>query len=114
MQEHGRDCDNQKISILDLYESMWLIDVQKGCIVGTDDMKGSRTYVTLPYTWGQAKNNQAVGGGFSRLRQDHALFTGEIADQIPRTIYDAIGIAKVLGEQFPGWIVYASSKKLSS
>jgi hypothetical protein len=100
MQEHGTDCDEHKISILESSQPMWLIDVQKGCIVGTDDMKRSRTYIALSYTWGQAKNYQAMKSNFSHLQQDHALFTGEIADQIPRTIHDAIGVAKVLGEQF--------------
>jgi hypothetical protein len=100
MHEHGADCDKHKLSAMERAQPLWLIDVEKGCIVAGNDGKGSRIYITLSYTWGQTKNYRAMKSNFNHLQQYHSLFTGDIADQIPRAIRDAVGVVKVLGERF--------------
>lgn len=100
IEDHGDVCDQHKISNLESTRPLRLIDVRRGCIVSTEEGAPLDNYVTLSYTWGQTKNFVALKSNFEDLRKPGVLLDGDIAEQLPRTIRDAIAIVRLLGEKY--------------
>ncbi|TGO36290.1 hypothetical protein BHYA_0129g00110 [Botrytis hyacinthi] len=100
IEDHGDACHQHKISNLESTSPLRLIDVENGCIVSTEEEESVENYVTLSYTWGQTKNFVALKSNFEDLRQPGVLLNGDIAEQIPQTIRDAIAIVGLLGGKY--------------
>lgn len=100
IEDHGDACHQHKISNLESTRPLRLIDVESGYIVSTEEEEIVDNYVTLSYTWGQTKNFVALKSNFEYLRQPGVLLNGDIAEQIPKTIRDAIAIVRLLGEKY--------------
>ncbi|KAI1740996.1 HET-domain-containing protein [Xylaria scruposa] len=97
-QEHGSKCAEYKIRGLGTVRPEWLIDTIRGCISPSGGQP--RRYVALSYTWGQVKMFLALKSNIEELQRPGVLLSGPIADQIPKTIRDAIGIARCLRVPF--------------
>lgn len=94
--EHGSRCDKPALGAEAPFHPSWLIDVVQGCIVPCEDE--NPRFLTLSYTWGQAKNFLTRKGNIEDVRKPGALVSGCIAANIPETIRNAIALTKVLGE----------------
>ncbi|KAI3329073.1 HET-domain-containing protein [Xylariaceae sp. AK1471] len=96
--DHGSECDSYRVRGLGSTQPEWLIDTVRGCIIPSNGQL--RSYLTLSYTWGQVTNFRALKSNVGQLQRPGVLLSGPIADQIPETIRNAMGITRCLGETF--------------
>ncbi|KAK7755045.1 hypothetical protein SLS62_002860 [Diatrype stigma] len=98
MQEHGQECDREKIEGLETVHPTWLVDVIDGCL--SPLVVGDGGYITLSYTWGQVESFRTKRENLRELQEPGILLSGPISEQIPATIRDAIGVVRHLGERY--------------
>jgi hypothetical protein len=57
-------------------------------------------YIALSYVWGAAPQLKASKSNIQELMQDRSLAQPKWSAKLPRTISDAIGLARLLGERY--------------
>lgn len=99
-EEHGKYCEEQARN-RPLQETIampeWLVDVVNQCIVPCD--ADISRYITLSYTWGGVECLKHTKGNLERLTERGSLHPDQSPD-IPRTVRDAMGITRLLGERY--------------
>lgn len=75
----------------------WLMDVVDECIVPFST--ATARYLTLSYTWGRVDCLRHLNSNIEKLRNAGALHPDK-TPLIPRTVRDAMGITKLLGERY--------------
>lgn len=75
----------------------WLVDVVDECIVPYSP--ATAQYLTLSYTWGRVDCLKHTDSNIGQLRKSGALHP-DVAPSVPRTVRDAMGITKLLGERY--------------
>lgn len=100
LNEHGEGCqeptwtDSQSATTA---HPDWLVDVIDQCIVPfTPD---TAKYITLSYTWGRVECLKNTTGTLGGLREAGSLDPHQ-APTIPRTVRDAMGITRLLGQRY--------------
>lgn len=99
-EEHGKYCqertvDGSRQETIAMPE--WLVDVIDQCIVPCD--ADISRYIALSYTWGGVECLRHTRGNLGRLKERGSLYPDE-SSGIPRTVRDAMGITKLLGERY--------------
>lgn len=99
-EEHGEDCQESAV-IRSRQETIampeWLVDVVDQCIVPCD--ADISRYIALSYTWGGVECLKHTRGNLGRLLEKGSLYPDQSPD-IPRTVQDAMGITRFLGERY--------------
>jgi len=93
---HSTACSNQEATTDASGLRLRLIDLNACCIV--DAPKSGARYAALSYVWGTAKRLELVGGNYQQLRSVGGL--SDERDYVPKTIRDAMLIAKNLGFEY--------------
>lgn len=75
----------------------WLMDVVDECILPFSP--ATSRYLTLSYSWGRVDCLRHLNSNIAQLRKAGALQPDK-APLIPRTVRDAMGITKLLGERY--------------
>jgi len=74
----------------------WLIDTWKQCIVPSQD---ASHYVALSYVWGKQEYFKTQSKNLALLQEPFS-FSPTNRPAIPRTVRDAMGLTKYLGERY--------------
>jgi hypothetical protein len=97
--EHGDACEKPNpCHGLEPVTPLWLIDVERMCLVPGDDSKGR--YVTLSYVWGQVTVLRTTKAVLEDLRRESALKEKKYASLLPATVRDAIHVTSYCGERY--------------
>jgi hypothetical protein len=91
--QHGDRCKLSKVAIM---HPRWLVDVDRLCLV---EAKSGDRYVALSYVWGQVECAKALKSNLERFQQPGSISDANEGVVIPRTIRDAMCLAKLLGEK---------------
>jgi len=91
---HGLDCKSETQEISVPFD--WLVDVDANCIVPAPK---DPSFLALSYVWGQTPTLKTTKANLSALRQPGSL-AGTLFEAIPATIRHAIGLARLLGQQY--------------
>jgi hypothetical protein len=100
LHEHGAKCEEplwMAAQPWSIATPEWLIDVKEWCLVPYSS-EISR-YFTLSYTWGTANCLRTTTALLESLQQPDSLLTTYL-NELPRTIRDAIGTTRLLGETY--------------
>ncbi|KPM41151.1 hypothetical protein AK830_g5403 [Neonectria ditissima] len=99
--EHGSSCDEPLLTTKGQSGTSmnpdWLIDVEEQCVVPFSSETAA--YLTLSYTWGSVESVTNTTGTLQRLRKPNSLHPDN-KEAVPRTIRDAMGITKCLGQRY--------------
>lgn len=99
-EEHGKDCQEQAV-VRSRQETIampeWLVDVVEQCIVPCD--ANISRYIALSYTWGGVECLKHTRANLGRLTERGSLYHDQLPG-IPRTVRDAMGITRLLGERY--------------
>jgi hypothetical protein len=100
LREHGAKCEEplwMAAQPRSIATPEWLINVKEWCLVPYSS-EVSR-YFTLSYTWGKANCLRTTTALLEPLQQPDSLRTTYLSE-LPRTIRDAIGTTRFLGETY--------------
>ncbi|KAH8892717.1 HET-domain-containing protein [Thozetella sp. PMI_491] len=96
--KHGTECSQHGWEIaMQRPESLRVIDVQRMCIVDSQDPSTCR-YVALSYTWGRVPMLKLKYRNLSSLMQEGGL--RRAFSMIPRTVLDAMEVVLAMGERY--------------
>lgn len=93
--KHGYQCQNPLA--IAWRSPSWLIDTRMNCLVPGDKLKG---YVALSYRWASSGSFKTSTANLSLLQQKNALAEESITGKLPKTIIDAISLARELDERY--------------
>jgi len=87
---HGTQCRRPRAAQrLPRIDVSWLIDVHQGCL--TRALPGNN-YVALSYVWGRGEFLTTTMANLEKYQQPKIFSSGTIANRMPRTIKDAMGL----------------------
>lgn len=97
---HGPRCEEPEWTRLqpgELATPTWLVDVVDECVVPSGP--STSRYITISYTWGRVDCLMHRDSNVAQLRERGALHPDR-APKIPRTVRDAMGVTRLLGERY--------------
>lgn len=93
---HGSKCDLPRCQLIHQPDiNLILVDVRRLRLV---ESTWDSRYMALSYVWGQSKSLKCTKANIGHLRKDGSL--GELKDELPLTIRDAISLTDALGESY--------------
>ncbi|KAI1122780.1 HET-domain-containing protein [Nemania abortiva] len=103
LRDHRGRCDQHIIKGLRTYQPELLIDTVRGCLSPHTPDEAPKRYLALSYVWGRPGRVpmfRTTTNNVEDLKRPGVFRSGPIANQLSKTVRNAIYLTKLLGETF--------------